>query len=44
MSNRHNVFISYHHANDGYDKNEFEVFAQLAGRDYFLNGSVVLMG
>lgn len=24
MSNRHNVFISYHHANDGYDKNEFE--------------------
>jgi hypothetical protein len=24
MNNRHNVFISYHHANDGYDKNEFE--------------------
>ena len=24
MNNRHNVFISYHHANDGYHKNEFE--------------------
>jgi len=24
MSNRHNVFISYHHANDEYYKNEFE--------------------
>ncbi len=24
MNNRHNIFISYHHANDGYDKNEFE--------------------